>query len=312
MSRRTAVIEEFDDDTELPLPSQPLPNTGTRGAILQELSDDDDDSDAPPLRSPTAGPASPSYLPPPRGANGRSDNVITDITPYKKWTCVYPIYLDAKRPYGRGERRVPRQRSVWWPLSKDVADAAVRLGLGALHEVNKAHPRDWENPGRVRIQWKKDGNPMNPAIRTKKQLIEMLALQIQLVKPDLVPKPPYTSEPSEIASAPTASPQPAAPQPVSTKGKGLAKGKAAPTPAAISTGPTPASARNQPQSQRTKPPVPPAPWPPLASRVSPYSPALPSGVLVETVKAGMTQEGPPGIGGGGGGKGKRKVVRVRA
>ena len=57
---------------------------------------------------------------------------------------------------------------MWWPLSKDIADAANRLGLGTLHEVNKAHPRDWENPGRVRVQWKKDGKLVNSVIKTSK------------------------------------------------------------------------------------------------------------------------------------------------
>ena len=42
MSRRAVVVEEFDDDTELPLPNRSLPNTGTRGAILEALSDDED------------------------------------------------------------------------------------------------------------------------------------------------------------------------------------------------------------------------------------------------------------------------------
>lgn len=84
----------------------------------------------------------------------------------KSWTCVYPIYLDAKRPYGTGQRRVARPKSLWWPLSKDIADAANRLGLGTLHEVSKSHPRDWENPGRVRVQWKKDGRLVNPIIKS--------------------------------------------------------------------------------------------------------------------------------------------------
>jgi signal recognition particle subunit SEC65 len=83
-----------------------------------------------------------------------------------RWTCIYPIYIDAKRPYGTGERRIPRTKAVWWPLSKDIADATNRLGFGTLHEVQKAHPRDWENPGRVRVQWKKDGKLVNPTIQT--------------------------------------------------------------------------------------------------------------------------------------------------
>ena len=190
MSRRAAIVEEFDDDTDLPLPSQSLPNTGSRGAILEEIADSGDDDDgggggdsdeAPDLLDPSAygGPAQQPSV---------RDTRVTDITPYKKcapiiskrdgavaqliyslvtrWTCVYPIYIDAKRPYATGARRVSRSKSVWWPLSKDIADACSRLGLGTLHEVNKMHPSDWENPGRVRVQWKKDGRPVNSNIRT--------------------------------------------------------------------------------------------------------------------------------------------------
>lgn len=62
-------------------------------------------------------------------------------------------------------------------------------------------------------------------------------------------------------------------------------------------------------------PIPPEPHPPLASRVSAYSPAISTGVLVETVKAGMNATENQGVGAGGGGagmqKGKRKVIRVR-
>lgn len=32
--------------------------------------------------------------------------------------------------------------------------------------MNKAHPRDWENPGRVRVQWKKEGRLVDPGIKT--------------------------------------------------------------------------------------------------------------------------------------------------
>ncbi|KAI0938525.1 hypothetical protein AcW1_001762 [Taiwanofungus camphoratus] len=311
MSRRVAVVEEFDDDTDLPLPSRPLPNTGTRGAILEELSDDEDD--VPTLLEPTAGPASPSQTQfksavPERDENG--SRTVTDITPYKKWTCIYPIYIDAKRPCGRGERRIARSNSVWWPLSKDIADATNRLGLGTLHEVHKAHPRDWENPGRVRVQWKKDGRLMNPAIKTKKQLLEIIARQIQMLKPDNVPKPPYNTAQTTSEPVPADTQNPAATAVTKGKEPAAAKGvKSTPTSASVTistAAPSPA------KNHRSKPPTPPMPFPPLTSRISPYSPALPSGVLIETVKAGMNaQEAAPGISGGGGGKGKRKVVRVR-
>lgn len=97
MSRRPEIIEEFDDETDLPLPSRPLPNTGMRGAIIQELSDDEDsgddnDDNSRPggqvvKKAPAPGPASPSHpqskgpTPAERAAFG--DRMITDITPYK-------------------------------------------------------------------------------------------------------------------------------------------------------------------------------------------------------------------------------------
>ncbi|EPS97409.1 signal recognition particle SRP19 subunit [Fomitopsis schrenkii] len=303
MSRRAAVVEEFDDDTDLPLPNRPLPNKGLRGAILAELSDEDEsDDDVPPLRNPTAGPASPSQTQFKAPVPEQGSRTVTDITPYKKWTCVYPIYIDAKRPHGTGERRISRAKSLWWPLSRDIAEAATRLGLGTLHEMNKAHPRDWENPGRVRVQWKKDGRLVDPGIKTKKQLLERIAYQIQLVKPDNAPIAPYnTTAQSTPESAAPATP---------SKGKHPASAKTPKTTGAtnvsISTSKPPLQSKGRP-----KPPSPPQPHPPLTSRVSPYSPAIPSGVLIETLKAGMSaQEGAPAIGGGGG-KGKRKVVRVR-
>jgi signal recognition particle subunit SRP19 len=64
MPPRATIVEEFDDDTDLPLPSRALPNMGTRGALLEEItSDDEDDMEIPmqptlqpkPVMSPFAG-----------------------------------------------------------------------------------------------------------------------------------------------------------------------------------------------------------------------------------------------------------------
>lgn len=172
----------------------------------------------------------------------------------------------------------------------------------------------------------------------EKQLLEQIALVIQRIKPDNVPREPYSTDanatsnpalaaptpispsstspvptkPQSPAPAPSHSPAPAS-TPALSKGKQPAVkvgGKVAPASAATATiAPPPTTSK----SKKARTPVPPAPLPPLTNRVSAYSPALPSGVLIEAVKAGMNaQEGAgPAIGGGGGGKGKRKVVRVR-
>lgn len=95
MSRKTqaTLVEDFDDDTDLPLPSRPLPNTGTRGALIQSISDDEDDDEEDDEEgvdmrmedfSGAAGPASPS-----QGAGfgvkqQAMPNTVADLTPYKK------------------------------------------------------------------------------------------------------------------------------------------------------------------------------------------------------------------------------------
>ncbi|KAH8817696.1 signal recognition particle, SRP19 subunit [Flagelloscypha sp. PMI_526] len=332
MSRKTAFIEEeFDDDTDLPLPAAPLPNTGSRGPLLAHISDDFDDQ-----QQAEAGPATPpaartNFMNPdfsqgfggmgmPDMSDDKSKRTVTDITPYKSWSCIYPIYIDAKRPYGTGSRRIPRPKSVWWPLSKDIADACSRLGLGTLHEVNKSHPKDWENPGRVRVQWKKNGQLMNTQIRTKKELLLAISFQIQLLNPASVPQPPYITSTKESAAA-------TAPQPPTASS--TAKGKLPQS--ALKSSPLKTKTNTNPQddkSARRKLPQPPEPHPPLSNRVSSYSPAIATGMLIDTVKAGMNAEQQPGVAGGSGqpgqpgtpggagaqgaaGKGKRKVIRVR-
>lgn len=87
MARRAAVVEDFDDDTDLPLPSRSL-LTNARGPLLEEIgaSDDDDSSDDDPDQS-VAGPASPpssQYRPALGPSSKPPSNTITDITPYKK------------------------------------------------------------------------------------------------------------------------------------------------------------------------------------------------------------------------------------
>lgn len=98
MSRRAPIVEEFDDDTDLPLPSRSLPNTGSRGAILEEIANSDDDGDggdsdeAPELLDPSAvgGPAlQPSVR----------DTRVTDITPYKKCAQKTCPHLKHDRPF---------------------------------------------------------------------------------------------------------------------------------------------------------------------------------------------------------------------
>lgn len=268
-----------------------LPNTGSRGALLQQIGDASDPDEPtfdyePPVASSSA-PFRPQHTPY-RGA--------ADADKYKRWTSLYPIYFDAKRPYGQGQRRLAREKSIWWPQSRDIEAAARTLGISTFHEPTKRHPQDWENPGRVKVLWKEDGKVLNQRFNSKKRLLEAIGKQIQTYKPDQVPTP-ETSIPTRAPPKPTGPPSKGAAAPV-----GLVQRKAFRVPQA------------------------PKPWPKLQDRVSPYSPMIEAGIYVDAVSNALAAEkknaesaagaiagqpqGQAGAGAGAG-KGKKKVIRVR-
>ncbi|KAG8885474.1 signal recognition particle subunit [Tulasnella sp. 332] len=344
----TAVEMEFDDDTDLPLPAPtkkvakaaaPLPNLGTRGALLEEIRPGQQQSgsrpSAPVVRQqqqPATGPAAglgglmdPSHplfqqfaAANNAAGGGRAPVVLDPNSPemqkYKKWTCIYPIYMDAKRAYGTGQRRIAREKSVWWPRSQDILTACASFRLNVLHEPQAFHPRDWENPGRVRVQWKENGRLTNPAIPTKKKLFEMIAAFIQGAKPDQVPNMASLSlRDTDDVSSPNTAVAVAIPSP--HKARPSAK-------SSNSTRHLKTSHPQQPLVKRRRPalPKPPLPIPPLQERISMYSPLIASGSLLEGWKVGVPAAadekaagaaGTPGGGGGGSGKGKRKVIKIR-
>ncbi|MCJ1420839.1 signal recognition particle subunit [Xylographa parallela] len=79
-----------------------------------------------------------------------------DKARYKDWQCLYPVYFDAGRSRAEG-RRVARALAVPNPLAREIADAAGGLGLQVVLEVGKTHPKDWANPGRVKVGLKSVG-----------------------------------------------------------------------------------------------------------------------------------------------------------
>ena len=131
----------------------------------------------------------------------------------------------------------------------------------------------------------------------------MIGFQLQHLKPENVPKPPYNTTGNTNGNGPDSV------QPNSTTSN---KGK---QPAAMKSK-LPAAPQHQQRGGRRLP-VPPEPHPPLSSRVSTYSPAISAGVLIETVKAGMNAAEnsavgtSPAVPPAGAAKGKRKVVRMR-
>ncbi|KAF3913270.1 hypothetical protein AA313_de0209852 [Arthrobotrys entomopaga] len=97
---------------------------------------------------------------------------------FKKYQCVYPIYFDVAKSKAEG-RRVGKQLAVKNPLAREIVGCLNSQGFQTIFEPTKTHPKDWANPGRVRVLLKEDGTPVNHTIRTKRQMYELVAKHLQ-------------------------------------------------------------------------------------------------------------------------------------
>ena len=97
------------------------------------------------------------------------------------WICVYPNYLDANKTVAEG-RRISKSIAVPSPNVRELGEVCSALGLKYAIE-DKAYPRDWLVPGRVRIERKES--------TTKDSILKQLAVAIAGLKHRLVkPAPP--------------------------------------------------------------------------------------------------------------------------
>jgi signal recognition particle subunit SRP19 len=88
----------------------------------------------------------------------------------RHFQCIYPIYFDKTRSRGEG-RKVGSELAVENPLARDIMDAVQMVGLQAGLEPEKLHPKDWANPGRVRVHLKnEDGRLLNPKVKNSEFL----------------------------------------------------------------------------------------------------------------------------------------------
>ncbi|KAJ5265140.1 hypothetical protein N7524_006158 [Penicillium chrysogenum] len=128
----------------------------------------------------------------------------------RHFSCLYPVYFDKSRSRAEG-RKVGAELAVENPLARDIVDAVQMLGLNAGLEPEKLHPKDWANPGRVRVQVKnEDGQLANPKIKNKHHLYILVA---QYLKANpTTEKSPYRLRirglpmPEKLPAAPAAPP----------------------------------------------------------------------------------------------------------
>ncbi|SPO05690.1 related to signal recognition particle protein Sec65 [Cephalotrichum gorgonifer] len=104
----------------------------------------------------------PASGPPGGGPPGGPKTFYTsaqDAKQYADFSCLYPIYFSALHTRQEG-RRVSKDLAVKNPLARDLAHACSQLGLQVLFEPGKSHPRDWSNPGRVRVRLQGPPHPI--------------------------------------------------------------------------------------------------------------------------------------------------------
>ncbi|KAI3623897.1 SEC65 [Malassezia furfur] len=121
--------------------------------------------------------------------------------PHKHWTSVYPMYLDAKQRYRKGCRRVAYDKAILYPNSQYISNAAKHLKLEYMHEPYRTHPRDWANPGRVKVRlYNDDGSAVRADIPTKQKLLEAIAANLQAVTGGKPPPLPTLSKPARASA----------------------------------------------------------------------------------------------------------------
>ena len=153
-------------------------------ARVEEVSDSDPEIDDPADYESSQSIISPANIPQPGLSSRRSSATIPpssapkiDKDALKSFQMLYPVYFDASRTRAEG-RRVSSKLAVHNPLAMEICEA-VRLvsGLQAVPELEKTHPKDWANPGRVRVQLrdKTTGRLVNPKIKNKNYLYILVA-----------------------------------------------------------------------------------------------------------------------------------------
>jgi signal recognition particle subunit SRP19 len=141
-------------------------------ARIEELSDSDSDPDImdPSTFSAASNPMHNTSLIDPSQIPTTAQSASTsrpqfDPSRAKRWICLYPIYFDATRTRQEG-RRVGKDLGVENPLARTIADAVAQTGLNVVFEPGKIHPKDWANPGRVRVELKsEDGKPKRASVK---------------------------------------------------------------------------------------------------------------------------------------------------
>ncbi|KAK4670808.1 signal recognition particle subunit [Podospora pseudoanserina] len=142
---RVEEVSDSEDDVQMSDPSE---------------DDIDDFVESDIIRTRQAAPSRPTPLPqqqpPPQFRQPQQPpaypqmQTTTDATPYASYLCLYPIYFSSLHTRAQG-RRVSAAVAVPNPLATEILAACANLNIPTVFEAGKLHPKDWANPGRVKV-----------------------------------------------------------------------------------------------------------------------------------------------------------------
>ncbi|RPA78663.1 signal recognition particle, SRP19 subunit [Ascobolus immersus RN42] len=183
LERRTARIEEIDDDPDEfdiseydTRPGMPWP---AQSQSLMNPTDIPSTTYTRPTPSSAAPQQQQQRIPQMQPPTPQTKFISEDdAADYKNFQSIYPLYWDKNRTVSQG-RRVPLEYAVENPLATELISACNSLGLKSLFEPTKTHPKDWANPGRVKVELKVDGEAVDVTIPSKRQLYKYIGKFLQ-------------------------------------------------------------------------------------------------------------------------------------
>mmetsp|Transcript_56680 Transcript_56680/g.64963 ORF Transcript_56680/g.64963 Transcript_56680/m.64963 type:complete len:143 (+) Transcript_56680:23-451(+) len=109
---------------------------------------------------------------------------ISELDPtQKKWKVLYPAYIDSTKKIDQG-RAIPLKHCVENPTIQEMSEILQYLKIRHVIEPHKAYPKDWINPGRIRVQLLDDDSskPLNEEVPNKKKLMMKMGELIPKLK----------------------------------------------------------------------------------------------------------------------------------
>lgn len=173
-----AQVEELSDsDPDIDDPSAYLPHSDNE--VIRPVAQSSASLAASPPSIPSSASNPTLVRPPPPSAHQFQQPQTREHI--KTFQTLYPVYFDRTRTRAEG-RRVGSSLGIENPLAINLLEAvkAVFLETAPLpriaFEPDKTHPKDWANPGRIRIEMfhPDTRKPVHPQIKNKAHLYTLI------------------------------------------------------------------------------------------------------------------------------------------